>query len=160
MKPQKHIRSYWGGDFDDDEVRRKPTTRTQCPTLTGKVAKNFSYAQSHRDSTWTYQARPCLQRKWTTGSRPGRGRPAMSLCYCAPVTYTLIPCILRHKYTNFWLKYVYIIIVPNIIHESNSCTSKTKLSIHELYVYINLWPNIHESCSFTRLDAGLAVCIL
>ena len=82
---KQHLRSYRGRDDDDDddvEIRRKPTTETQCATLTLGVARVL-YAPWRRHG-WTYQGFSILHPKvkgnnpavaLCEGSHPATGKP-------------------------------------------------------------------------------------
>ena len=45
IRPQQQPGWYWGSDDNDNNfIRTKPTTRTQCPTLLQKMARVLSFA--------------------------------------------------------------------------------------------------------------------
>ena len=49
----RHLREKQGGDaeVDNDEIIRKPTTGTQCPTLTWQVLRDLLYTQEQKPGT-------------------------------------------------------------------------------------------------------------
>ena len=73
LTPQQHLRSYRGGDHDDDDeiriILRNPTAGTQCPTL--HKWQEIFYTSSRTDTAGHTKPLITLQ-SWTTGWKSRR----------------------------------------------------------------------------------------